>query len=177
MPTVARSRNLPVEPATAWRLLADPHNLPRWWTDTVRVESVDGDPGARRSRFTQVFQTERGKTVRADWKISESTRDERIVWEQQLEGTPFAKFLRGNEMELKLRPAEAGETEVTIEARRLLRGMSRLGAPMMSRATKRILDDALDGIEQVLVDPITPTPPRDSSADDGQDQRGAEGAG
>ena len=43
-----------------------------------------------------------------------------------------------------------GGTEVTVEARRRLRGLSRLGAPMMRRATGRTLSDALDGIEEAL---------------------------
>ncbi len=150
MPKVSRSRSLPVPPAAAWRLLADPHNLPRWWAETVRVESVEGEPGARGSRFTQVFQTQKGSPVRADWRTTESTRDQRLVWEQQIEGTPFEKFLRGSELEVRLAPDGDG-TKVTLEGRRHLRGMSRLGAPMMSRATKRSLDEALDGIERALV--------------------------
>jgi uncharacterized protein YndB with AHSA1/START domain len=150
MPTVARSRSLPVEPSRAWRLLADPHNLPRWWPETIRVESVEGEPGARRSRFTQVFETSKGVPVRADYRCVGSTRDERLVWEQQLEGTPFDKFLRSAELEFRIDPEPDG-ARVTIEGRRALRGLSRLGAPMMRRATGRSLDAALDGIERALL--------------------------
>lgn len=150
MPTVARTRSLPVDLDRTWRLVSDPHNLPRWWPRTVRVESVDGQPGARRSRFTQVFETKEGKPVRADYRCTESTRNQRLVWEQQIEGTPFEKFLRRAELELRLAPAADG-TAVTLEGRRSLRGLSRLGAPMMRRATKRSLDEALDGIEQALI--------------------------
>lgn len=155
MPNVVRSRKLAVSASRAWSLLADPDNLPRWWPDTVRVESVEGEPGARRSRFTQVLETRDGSPVRADYRCTESTRNERLVWEQQIEGTPFEKFLRGAELEMRLAPAEAqgGEegTKISIEGRRKLRGLSRLGGPMMSRATKRTLDAALDGAEQALV--------------------------
>jgi uncharacterized protein YndB with AHSA1/START domain len=151
MPTVVRSRDVQVEPDRAWKLLADPHNLPRWWPETVRVESVEGTPGSRRSRFTQVFETSKGRSVRADFKTTESTSGQRIVWEQQIEGTPFEKFLRSAELEMRVAPRGAGETEVTLEARRSLRGVSRLGAPMMTGATKRSLDAALDGIERALV--------------------------
>jgi uncharacterized protein YndB with AHSA1/START domain len=152
MPTVVRSRSLPVEPERAWRLLADPHNLPRWWPETVRVESVEGEPGARRSRFTQVFETRRGVPVRADYRCLESTRNERLVWRQQLEGTPFEKFLRSAELELRIEPDPEG-SRITIEGRRALRGLSRLGGPMMGRATRRSLDAALDGIEEALLGP------------------------
>lgn len=150
MPNVARTRSLPVDTERTWRLISDPHNLPRWWPRTVRVESVDGQPGARRSRFTQVFETKDGTPVRADYRCTESTRNERLVWEQQIEGTPFEKFLRRAELELRVAPAGEG-TAVTLEGRRSLRGLSRLGAPMMRRATKRSLEEALDGIEQALI--------------------------
>ena len=151
MPTVKRTRSLPVEPEKAWKLIADPHNLPRWWPETVRVESVQGSPGAVRSRFTQVFETSKGTAVRADYRITGSTAGERLVWEQQIDGTPFEKFLRAAALEMRVAGDEGLGTRVTIEARRLLRGTSRLGSPMMKGATKRSLDAALDGIERALV--------------------------
>ncbi len=49
------------------------------------------------------------------------------------------------------RTPEAGESNVRIEARRRLRGLSRLGSVMMRRATGRTLKLALDGIERALV--------------------------
>lgn len=150
MPAVARSVSLPVDPEAVWRLIADPHNLPRWWPRTVRVESVEGDPGARRSRFTQVLETQRGAPVRADWRTLESTRPRRLLWEQQIEGTPFEKFLRGSELEISIEPAAEG-ARVRLEGRRRLRGLSRLGAPMMARATGRTLDQALEGVGEALV--------------------------
>ncbi len=150
MPKVSRSRTLPVQSGRVWGLIADPHNLPRWWPETVRVESVDGAPGARRSRFTQVFETKGGTPVRADYRCVESTNGERLLWEQQIEGTPFEKFLRGAELEFRLGSEQEG-TKLTVEGRRSLRGLSRLGAPMMTRATKRSLDSVLDGIERALI--------------------------
>lgn len=149
MPTVARSRSIPVPAERVWDLISDPHNLPRWWPETVRVESVDGAPGARRSRFTQVLGTKKGSSVRADFRCTESTSGQRLVWEQQLEGTPFEKFLRGSELEFRVEPDGPG-TRITIEGRRALRGLSRLGGPMMSGATKRVLDGALEGIQAAL---------------------------
>ena len=40
-----------------------------------------------------------------------------------------------------------GETEVTMALERRLRGLSRLGSPMMRRAIRRTLNDALHGLE------------------------------
>lgn len=150
MPVVARTRLIPATPERVWGLIADPHNLPRWWPDTVRVEDVQGDAGARRSRFTQVFSTSKGKPVRADYRCSESTEGRRLLWEQEIEGTPFDGFLRSAALEIRLAPGAEG-AEVTLEGRRRMRGLSRLGSPMMRRATARTLDAALAGIEEVLV--------------------------
>ena len=152
MPTVARRRSIPASPARVWDLIADPHNLPRWWPETIRVEDVRGDPGSRRSRFTQVLETSKGKPVRADFRCKAARAGELIVWEQELEGTPFEGFLRDSELELRLDPA-SDATEVTVEGRRRLRGLSKLGGLMMKRATGRTLNAALAGIEEALCGP------------------------
>ena len=154
MPNVARSRSIAAPPGRTWSLVADPHNLPRWWPETVRVEDVHGSAGAARSRFTQVLATSKGKPVRADFRCVAATHGERLVWRQELEGTPFERFMREAELELRLEPHAGEGTELTLQARRRLRGLSRLGSPMMRRATGRTLDSALDGIERALGGPV-----------------------
>jgi uncharacterized protein YndB with AHSA1/START domain len=152
VPTVSRSRLIPAPADRVWSLVSDPHNLPRWWPETIRVEDVHGEPGTKRSRFTQVLETSKGKPVRADFRCTASTTGRRIVWEQELEGTPFEGFLQEAELEVLVESSpESGATEVTIEGRRKLRGFSRFGSPMMRRATGQTLRSALDGIEQALV--------------------------
>jgi uncharacterized protein YndB with AHSA1/START domain len=155
MPTVARSRVIDAGSDAVWSLIADPYNLPRWWPETTRVEDVEGGPGARRGRFTQVMTTSKGTTVRADFRCTAATAGERLVWEQQLEGTPFEGFLRSAELEVRLGD-DSGACSVRLEARRRLRGMSRLGSVMMRRATGRTLKQALDGIERALVSAAEP---------------------
>ncbi len=149
MPTVARTRSIHAPARKVWELVSDPHNLPRWWPETVRVEDVHGKAGSERCRFTQVLQTKDGKAVRADYRCTRARHSELIVWEQEIEGTPFEGFMRRAEVELRL---DAGDdaTVVTAEGRRRLRGLSRLGSPMMRRATGRTLTDALEGIENAL---------------------------
>lgn len=149
MPTVARSRSIPAPARRVWDLVCDPHNLPRWWPATVRVEDVRGEAGRERNRFTQVFETKAGKTVRADYRCTVARSGEMLIWEQEIEGTPFEGFLRRAELELRLAPA-AEATVVTAEGRRRLRGLSRLGAPLMRRATATTLSGALEGIEDAL---------------------------
>lgn len=150
MATVARSRTIPVPARRVWELISDPNNLPRWWPETVRVEDVRGKAGAERCRFTQVMQTKSGKPVRADYRCTAARCGELVVWEQEIEGTPFEGFLRRAELELRLTDDDEA-TVVRAEGRRRLRGLSRLGAPLMRRATGRTLTGALDGIERALV--------------------------
>jgi uncharacterized protein YndB with AHSA1/START domain len=132
-----------------WELVSDPHHLPRWWPRTVRVEDVREVAGGRRSRWTTVLGTQRGRGVRADYRCIGATAGQRYVWEQEIEGTPFERILRASELEIRLEEAN-GSTAVTLASSERLRGLSRLGSPMMRNATRRRLDEALDGIQRAL---------------------------
>jgi uncharacterized protein YndB with AHSA1/START domain len=149
MPRVSRSRVISVERDRVWRLISDPHNLPRWWPKTVRVEDVRGPQGAR-AHWTSVLQTERGTGVRADFRCTSATSPQRYAWEQQIEGTPFERVLRAAKLEIGLAPEDGG-TEVTLTSEESLRGISRLGSSMMRGAARNRLDEALASIERVLV--------------------------
>jgi uncharacterized protein YndB with AHSA1/START domain len=132
-----------------WDLISDPYNLPRWWPRTSRVESVDVKPEGKRSQWTKVLQTAEGRGVRADYRCLSSARGERYVWEQQLAGSPFERHLRRSVVEIGLR-GEDGGTEVSLTSEQRLRGMSRLGSPMMRGGQGKTLDQALDGLERAL---------------------------
>jgi len=132
-----------------WDLVSDPHHLPRWWPRTVRVEDVRSVKGGQRSRWTTVLGTQRGRGVRADYRCSGATAGKRYAWTQEIEGTPFEKILRSAELEIRLERQDEG-TVVTLVSSERLRGLSRLGSPMMRRATGQRLDEALAGIEQAL---------------------------
>ena len=124
--------------------------LPRWWPRTTRVENVERTSAGKRSQWTKVLQTAEGRGVRADYRCLSSAQGERYVWEQQLENSPFERVLRSSIVEIGLQPAAEG-TEVRLTSRQTLRGMSRLGSPMMRRATAKTLEEALEGIERALV--------------------------
>jgi uncharacterized protein YndB with AHSA1/START domain len=132
-----------------WKLVSDPYSLPRWWPHTSRVENVERRSGGRRSQWTKVLETGEGRGVRADYRCLSSAENERYVWEQQLEGTPFARHLRSARIEIGLRPDGEG-TRVDLSSVQSLRGLSRLGSPMLRRGQREILDEALDGIEGAL---------------------------
>jgi uncharacterized protein YndB with AHSA1/START domain len=132
-----------------WKLVSDPYNLPRWWPRVGRVENVESKSGGRRSQWTKVLETSEGRGVRADYRCLSSAEGERYVWEQELEGTPFARHLRSSQVEIALRDGDGG-TQVDLSAVQTLKGMSRLGSPMMRRGQGAILEEALDGIERAL---------------------------
>jgi uncharacterized protein YndB with AHSA1/START domain len=146
---VSRTRTVAAPVGEVWKLVSDPYALPRWWPRTMRVENVDRKGGGRRSQWTKVLKTAEGRGVRADFRCLSSAENERYVWEQALEGTPFERHLKASRVEIGLRGRDE-ETEVRLSSVQTLRGMSRLGSPMMRRAQGAILDEALDGIERAL---------------------------
>ncbi|HXR61458.1 MAG TPA: SRPBCC family protein [Solirubrobacterales bacterium] len=149
MARVTRTRKVEAPVAEVWKLVSDPYNLPRWWPRTQRVENVDRKEGGRRTQWTKVLQTASGRGVRADFRCVSSAERERYVWEQQLEGTPFERHLKGLRVEIGLRERD-GRTEVSLSEEQTLKGMSKLGGPLMRRARNEVLDEALDGLERAL---------------------------
>ncbi len=149
MPRVTRRRTIAAPADEVWELISDPYSLPRWWPRTSRVESVDRKPEGKRSQWTKVLETAEGRGVRADYRCLSSAKGERYVWEQQLAGSPFERHLRSSIVEIGLRATDGG-TEVSIASEQKLRGMSRLGSPMMRGGQGKILEEALNGLEQAL---------------------------
>ncbi|HUC08158.1 MAG TPA: SRPBCC family protein [Solirubrobacterales bacterium] len=148
MPRVTRRRRVGAPVTAVWELVSDPYNLPRWWPRTMRVESVEGE-GAD-LQWTKVLGTTEGRGVRADFRCIENVAGERFGWEQLIPGTPFERHLRRYEVEVSLSSDKDGETAVTLAATQTLRGLSRLGSPMMRRGQGALLDEALDGLERAL---------------------------
>jgi hypothetical protein len=115
----------------------------------MRVEGVEGDGSG--AQWTSVLGTAEGRGVRADYRCTGAAEVERYGWEQQVEGTPFARHLRSSSVGIALRPEDGG-TAIELSSSQSLRGLSRLGAPMMRRGQARTLEEALDGIERALGD-------------------------
>ena len=141
--TVKRSRTVPVAPEAVWAVVGDPHHLPRGWPLTERVEAVDPDA------WTSVMRSDRGKIVRADYRVEAHEPPRRRAWSQALENTPFERVLREHRTEVALAP-DGGGTAVTLIVTQRGRGTARLGMWMMRRATRRRLDEALDGLSGAL---------------------------
>src|SRR3954452_789473 len=143
MPTVVRSRTIAVPQNSVWELVSDPYHLPRWWPTVQRVEDVS-DKG-----WTTVATSSRGRAVRFDWSRVFIEAPERIVWRQELDQTPFERFLRESVTGVILEPAGLATT-VELRSVRKLRGLARFGGIQMRRAARRELDGALDGLEAAL---------------------------
>ena len=144
MPSARRSRTIAAPLQLLWEVVEDPHHLPRWWPRVERIEDVDGDA------FTEVMKTRKGKLVRADYRARASDEhDHAVVWEQQLEGTPFARLLSASETHVRMDPVDGG-TNVTIELHQRLTGVfPRFGGFMVRRAATATIDEALDGLERI----------------------------
>jgi len=147
VPRVTRRRTIAAPRPEVWALISDPYSLARWWPRTMRVESVEGE-GAY-AQWTKVLGTAEGRGVRADFRCRDYAGGERFGWEQMIEDTPFERHLKRYEIDISLADAPTG-TEVTIAAAQTLRGLSRLGSPMMRRGQGSLLDEALDGLERAL---------------------------
>ena len=144
MATARRVRTLAAAPQRVWEVIEDPYHMPRWWPGVSRMEGVEGD------RFTQVLLTKRGRPVRIDFHLLASDAPWRRAWEQEIPGTPFERVLSESVTEIVLEPVDGG-TRVNIAQRQRLRGYSRTGGWLLRRATGRKLDEALDGLAQILV--------------------------
>jgi carbon monoxide dehydrogenase subunit G len=140
MPTTRRSRTVADVPERVWETVSDPYHLPRWWPRVERVESVTAE------RFTEVLTTERGRSVRADFRVVDSHAPEHRAWQQELAGSPFERIMMAVHTELRLAPDGDG-TRVTVLVRQEMRGTARFGGWMVRRATRRLLDEALTALE------------------------------
>jgi hypothetical protein len=105
--------------------------------------------------FTQVFMTKKGRRVRADHYLVEleppgpDGQPGRVRWAQAIAGTPFERVLSAAETEVEVTGAEGG-SKVTISQVQTLRGYNRTGGFLLRRATRKKLDEALDGLGRLV---------------------------
>ena len=145
-PTVAtaqKSRTLAASQKRVWEVIEDPGQLARWWPGVTRTEGVQSD------RWTEVHVGKRGRTVRLEFHLLESSPPSYRLWEQQLAGTPFERVLDESVTEVALERVAEG-TLVTIAVRQKLRGYSRTGAVVLRQTAGKQLSQALDGLRRVV---------------------------
>jgi uncharacterized protein YndB with AHSA1/START domain len=147
---VSRTRLIAADRGAIWDVVADPHHLARWWPKVARVEDVQERERGAGTRWTEVLTTASGKGVRAEFRCVRAREPEQYSWEQEIEGSPFAKVFKTSVTTVELEDGGGGGTRVTIELDQQLRGLSRLGGFMLRRASGEQLEEALDGLEQAL---------------------------
>ena len=142
MPRARRTRLIAAERGELWRVVSDPYQLPRWYPKVVRVEGVQERRRGTGTLWTKVLRTSAGRDIRADYRCLRSAEPSEYFWEQEIEGSPFAKVFKSAQTAILLDEEEQG-TRVTITVDQKLRGMSRTGGFMVRRATGQQLDEAL----------------------------------
>jgi uncharacterized protein YndB with AHSA1/START domain len=140
---VRRELTLSAAPADVWRVVSDPARLPQWWPGVSRVE--EASPEA----WTKVLTSPQGKTVRADYTRLEADEARRLLWRQEVEGSPFERILARSTTEIVLEP-ENGRTRVAIAVSQQPRGWARLSPFQLRAAATRQVEGALDGLQRVL---------------------------
>ena len=145
MPVVTEHSDLDAPLERVWRVVSDPYSLPRWWPRVERVEEVS------ESSWTMVLMSDRGKPVRADYTLADSRPMELLEWHQELEESPFERMLSTSSLVIRLDGDEgAGATAVKLRSTERLRGLARLGSPMVRRATRRRLSQALERLGELV---------------------------
>jgi uncharacterized protein YndB with AHSA1/START domain len=140
MARTTRTSWIAATPDAVWAVVSDPHHLPRWWPGVARVENV------RAGRFTEVIPTRRGKPVRLDLRVTESEAPHRLVWSQELAGTPFERLLSSWTTTITLAPEGTTECLVTLEEHQQLRGSFRAGLLLQRRPAARRVESALTAL-------------------------------
>ena len=140
MPVVSRDRIVPAAQERVWQAVSDPRCLPRWWPRVLRVEDVSD------SCWTTVVTGSSQRTLRADYTLLEAERPRLLRWRQEVEESPFERILADSVTDLELEARGERQTSVRLTTELTLRGLARLGALQVSRATRRQLDEALAGL-------------------------------
>lgn len=146
MPRVRRRRLLAADADAIWAVVSDPRRLPAWWPGVERVE--EADPEA----WTNVMRSSRGKLLRADFTRLAADAPHTLEWRQELEESPFERFLTEARTRVSIDPVGPGEARVELDSTRRLRGLARLGWPLVRRATRKQLDEALSGLADAAGD-------------------------
>jgi uncharacterized protein YndB with AHSA1/START domain len=146
VPRARRTRLIAAKRPELWRVVSDPYQLPRWWPKVVRVEGVQERRHGTGTLWTKVLRTSAGRDLRADYRCLRSAEPSDYFWEQEVEGSPFAKVFKSAQTAIVLDEEGEEATRVTITVEQKLRGMSRTGGFMIRRATGTQLDEALESL-------------------------------
>jgi uncharacterized protein YndB with AHSA1/START domain len=144
MPRVRRRRTVAAGRDEVWAVVSDPSFLPQWWPGVERVE--EATPEA----WTKLLRSSKGKLIRADFTRTEFEPPRALSWRQELDESPFERFMSESTTRVSLEASAPGATRVEVGAVRRLRGLARLGWPLVRRATRRQLGQALSELDETV---------------------------
>ena len=144
---VRRERVVPATAAEVWRIVSDPNRLPAWWPGVTRVE--EASPEA----WTTVLVSPKGRQVRADYSLVDSSEPERLRWRHEVEESPFERLLSESTVEIELDPEAAGGTRVRVTMAQRPRGWARFSPFQLRAAASRQAELALEGLAGMLGEP------------------------
>ena len=143
-----RDAVLGATPDEVWAVVNDPGQLPRWWPGVTRVEEATPDA------WTSVLSSPRGKVVRADYTRVEAVPRERLVWRQEVAGSPFERILASALTTVALAPANGG-TKATVALEQKPRGWARFAPFQFRAAGSRQVRGAVDGLQALFEGPAS----------------------
>ncbi len=144
---VRRETVVPATAAEVWRIVSDPNRLPAWWPGVTRVE--EASPEA----WTTVLVSPKGRQVRADYSLVDSSEPERLRWRHEVEESPFERLLSESTVEIELEPEAAGGTRVRLALVQRPRGWARFSPFQLRAAAARQAELALEGLAGMLGEP------------------------
>jgi hypothetical protein len=83
------------------------------------------------------------------FELEDLTPGQRIVWRQDLDGTPFEKAIAESRESIEVRASDSGSV-VSLALTRKLKGTARLGALFIARGQKRELASAAAALQGVF---------------------------
>jgi carbon monoxide dehydrogenase subunit G len=132
-----------------WRFVSDPVNLALWWPRVVGVEFVSGEPGDAGTQWTKILEAGSGRRMRLDYTCVEAEPLHRMTWVHELEGTRFQEHLNRQSTTILVEQEDSG-CLVTITTEGELKGAAKLASLALKGDQKKMLDQALDALEQAL---------------------------
>lgn len=140
---IVRTLTSPRPAEEVFAYLSDFTTTEEWEPATIRTtrESGDGGVGTRYRNVSRFL----GREVELTYVVEEVVHDERFRIRGENSGRTVASYDT-----MTLRPTASGGTELTYRADFMFTGASRLVAPLLSPALRRLGDRAEAGLREAL---------------------------
>ena len=127
--------------AKVFAFIANPANDPHWCPPVLEAEQIAGDGPAKGARFRQIVKPG-PKRLTNTLEITEFEPNRRMAWE----GSNGMMDFHGH---YEVAPVEGG-TRVVMISRLEMKGLWRLLAPLISRASRDMAAEEFQNLKQLL---------------------------